>query len=156
MKSGKLFILSTLAFILGIFYVLAVILAIYLWITQSPFSSQFLYYFVPKDVSSVIILAPIGLVLSSSLYYVLRRDVVKSIACLLIGGGIGTIAMIIQTLVVFANIVDATIMGEKLSIEKITVGLLRADSSLGWAAFLLFLTSILLYRKLRNTLKNNL
>lgn len=145
----KLPILSTLAFILGMLYILATILSIYLWISQTPLPSQFLHYFIPRDVSAIIILAPIGLVLLSSLYYALRKDEIKSVACLLIGGGIGAAAMIIQTLVVLARIVDAVIVGGKLSAEEIAVGLLRADSSLGWAALLLFIAGVFLYKKLK-------
>ena len=141
-------LVSVASFVVGIAYVVSSIISIYNWMSSTFTTSNTLWPgYVPGDITIVLISLPIGIILLSSLHYTLKQDLIKSIACLLVGNATGTSAMIMQILVTLANTADAFVLGEDVSTSLILNGILRIDSLLGYFTLPLLIASISLYRK---------
>ena len=139
---------SVTSFVVGIAYVAFSIISLYNWISSTFIASNLLWpEYIPGDLAIFLIGLPIGITLLSSLHYTLKQDLIKSIACLLVGNAIGTSAMIMQILVTLANTADALVLGEDVSTSLILNGILRIDSLLGYFTLPLLIASISLYRK---------
>jgi len=150
-KNKSLLIAASLfAFILGLTYIASGSLCIYNWIVTSLINNTaILERFIPQDPWLGIVLISIGLTYNASAYYLMRGNMVLSIASLLVGGGLAVIIMSLQVLATLAYAVDAIITNEELKLNNVVNNLLRIDGVLGYVSLIPFFLGYKFYKEIR-------
>ena len=151
-KKSISIIASFFAFILGILYVISGSLCISNWLIGFAGLEHLTLFpkLIPSDPWLGVVLISIGLAFTSSMYYLVRNNIVLNIASLLVGGGIAVIVMAIQLLTVLANLFDELLIGNNVNLSNIIAGVLRVDALLGYLALVPFILSYKLYKGLRS------
>jgi len=150
---GKTVLISVVAGLVAIFYLLYAGIMLYNWVIETfvPGVGSINYVlglFVPGDPGSVIALVTISMLMLGSLYYKLND--VKGLSCLLLGSLIGVAMLTLQLLIVIANIASIgvlTLSGEILEYNAFE-DLLRPEIVLGIISLTLFTYSVFKIREI--------
>ncbi|RLG88049.1 MAG: hypothetical protein DRO18_02180 [Thermoprotei archaeon] len=150
--SKSLLVMSALfSFILGLLYVISGAICMSNWITSFTNIAELTLFedLIPPDPWLGIVLISIGLTLTSSTYYLMRNNLLLTIASLLIGGGLAVIVMAIQLLATLASFLDTIITGEGAPISTFITNFTRVDALLGYLALPSFILGYRSYRSLK-------
>ncbi len=149
-RKSSIVFLSMSSFTLGLIYVIAGVISLINWLSSwFNLKYEFLPKTIPPDPWLSIVLITVGLVMLSTPYYLMRNNVMMTVATLLIGAGLAVSVMGIQIIATLSTLIDNLISGEVISTQVLILNLLRIDALLGYASLPIFMASILLFRLMR-------
>ena len=144
---GKITIMYAIIGVLGLIYLICAVVVLYNWAVSAlalkiePIHLV-LGVFVPSDPGSAIVFMTASMLLFGSIYY--RYDEYKYTSCLLVGSLLGTALLVLQLLILLANIGDAfvlTLYGE-VAEYNIMEDVLRPEILLGLISAVIFHNSL--------------
>jgi len=150
---GKTLLISVATGVLAILYFVYAGMMLYNWIAETFIQeagsvNNVLGLFVPSDPGCAVALITIGMLLLGSLYYGL--DDVKGMPCIFLGSLLGTAMLIIQFLVVLANMASIGVSFLSGEIVEYTVveDVLRPEITLGIGSIMVLFFSALKIRQI--------
>ncbi len=136
--------------VLGLTYLVTGFIAIVNWYLGITGAGELLYPdYIPGDLGIFLIMLSIGFLMISSVYYWFKRELIKTLAAIILGLGLAVAAMMIQVLVNIASWLDGIIVNEPIAYEELMFGFLRADAILGYIALPLLYISLRILRKIK-------
>ncbi len=149
-RKSSIVFLSMSSFILGLLYIIAGGASLINWLSNwFSLKYELLPEVIPPDPWLCIVLITIGLVMLSAPYYLMRNNVMMTVATLLIGTGLAVSIMGIQIIATLSTLADEFITGEVVSTQALVLNLLRIDALLGYASLPIFIASMMLFRLMR-------
>lgn len=149
----KTLLISVATGILGILYFVYAGIILYNWIAETfireaESANNILGLFVSSDPGCTVALITIGMLLLGSLYYGL--DDVKGVSCIFLGSLLGTAMLIIQFLVVLANMASIGVSFLSGEIVEYTVveDVLRPETTLGIGSIIVLFFSTFKIRQI--------
>ncbi len=150
---GKALIISVATGILGILYFIYAGMMLYNWIAgtfiqEAGSVNNVLGLFVPSDPGCAVALITIGMLLLGSLYYGLNN--VKGVSCIFLGSLLGTAMLIIQFLVVLANMasIEVSFLSGEIVEYTVVEDVLRPEITLGIGSIMVLFFSALKIRQI--------
>ena len=150
---GKALIISVATGILGILYFIYAGIMLYNWIAgtfiqEAESVNNVLGLFVPSDPGCAVALITIGMLLLGSLYYGLNN--VKGVSCIFLGSLLGTAMLIIQFLVVLANMasIEVSFLSGEIVEYTVVEDVLRPEITLGIGSIMVLFFSALKIRQI--------
>ena len=130
--------------VLGMLYIVYGVIAIYNWIVETfptqLYSVETLYGLnIPADIGYSISQITVGMLFLASVYYNIVN--IKGLSCALVGSFIGVVLLVLQLLVVLANITDFQLLSliERNAEYNIVNDILRSDVLLGMYSLFILL-----------------
>lgn len=149
----KTLIISVATGILGILYFIYAGIMLYNWIAgtfiqEAESVNNVLGLFVPSDPGCAVALITIGMLLLGSLYYGLNN--VKGVSCIFLGSLLGTAMLIIQFLVVLANMasIEVSFLSGEIVEYTVVEDVLRPEITLGIGSIMVLFFSALKIRQI--------
>lgn len=149
----KTLIISVATGILGILYFIYAGMMLYNWIAgtfiqEAGSVNNVLGLFVPSDPGCAVALITIGMLLLGSLYYGLNN--VKGVSCIFLGSLLGTAMLIIQFLVVLANMasIEVSFLSGEIVEYTVVEDVLRPEITLGIGSIMVLFFSALKIRQI--------
>ncbi|MHA1583189.1 MAG: hypothetical protein ACTSYM_11940 [Candidatus Baldrarchaeia archaeon] len=149
----KTLLISAATGILGILYFVYAGIMLYNWIAgtfiqEAESVNNVLGLFVPSDPGCVVALITIGMLLLGSLYYGLNN--VKGVSCIFLGSLLGTAMLIIQILVVLANMasIEVSFLSGEIVEYTVVEDVLRPEITLGIGSIMVLFFSALKIRQI--------
>jgi len=149
----KTLLISAATSVLAILYFVYAGIMLYNWIAgafiqEAGSVNNVLGLFVPSDPGCAVALITIGMLLLGSLYYGLNN--VKGVSCIFLGSLLGTAMLIIQILVVLANMasIEVSFLSGEIVEYTVVEDVLRPEITLGIGSIMVLFFSALKIRQI--------